>query len=50
MTLHPGDVLMLGTDALEDGQRLTARAGQRIEISMPGFATPLSNALVAEVA
>ena len=50
MTLHAGDVLLLGTDVPSGGQRLTARAGQRIEISAPGFSAPLSNALVAEVA
>ena len=50
MTLRPGDVLLLGTDVLNDGQRLTAQVGQRIDISASGFPTPLSNALVAEVA
>lgn len=46
MTLHPGDVLLLGCGA----QRPLARAGQRIDISAPG--TPalgtLSNTLAAE--
>lgn len=50
MTLRAGDVLMLGCDALEgEGGRATrplARAGQRIELSAPGFAT-LSNTLAA---
>lgn len=45
MTLHTGDVLMLGCDA----GRPLARAGDRIEISAPGFA-PLRNTLVAEAA
>lgn len=45
MTLQPGDVLMLGCDL----GRPLARAGDRIEISAPGFAT-LGNTLVAEVA
>lgn len=43
MTLRPGDVLMLGCDS----GRPLARAGDRIEISAPGFET-LSNTLVAE--
>lgn len=50
MTLHAGDLLLLGTDVLRDGQRLTARVGQRIDIGAAGFPTSLSNALVAEVA
>jgi 5-oxopent-3-ene-1,2,5-tricarboxylate decarboxylase/2-hydroxyhepta-2,4-diene-1,7-dioate isomerase len=45
MTLHPGDVLMLGCDA----GRPLAKAGDRVEISAPGFGT-LSNTLVAEAA
>ena len=49
MTLQPGDVLMLGTDCLEDGTRPRAQAGDRIEISAPGFA-PLVNTLVEEAA
>ncbi|HXE21404.1 MAG TPA: fumarylacetoacetate hydrolase family protein [Rhodoferax sp.] len=43
MTLRRGDVLMLGCDA----GRPLAQAGDRIDISAPGFAT-LSNTLVAE--
>ena len=43
MTLHPGDVLMLGCDA---GRPLAA-VGDRIRIDAPGFATLASN-LVAE--
>lgn len=43
MTLHPGDVLMLGCDA---GRPLATR-GDRIDISAPGFGT-LSNTLVEE--
>ena len=49
MTLHAGDVLMLGSDCLADGTRPRARAGDRIEISAPGFA-PLVNTLVGESA
>jgi 5-oxopent-3-ene-1,2,5-tricarboxylate decarboxylase / 2-hydroxyhepta-2,4-diene-1,7-dioate isomerase len=37
MTLQPGDVLMLGTDCLEDGGRPLAKAGDTVEISAPGF-------------
>ena len=43
MTLAHGDVLMLGCDA----GRPLAHAGDRIEISAPGFET-LSNTLVAQ--
>lgn len=43
MTLQPGDVLMLGCDA----GRPLAKAGDRIDITAPGFGT-LSNTLVAE--
>jgi 5-oxopent-3-ene-1,2,5-tricarboxylate decarboxylase/2-hydroxyhepta-2,4-diene-1,7-dioate isomerase len=39
MTLQPGDVLMLGTDCLADGTRPRAKAGDRVEISAPGFAS-----------
>ena len=48
-TLQAGDVLMLGTDCLPDGTRPRAKAGDRIEISAPGFA-PLVNTLVEEAA
>jgi 5-oxopent-3-ene-1,2,5-tricarboxylate decarboxylase/2-hydroxyhepta-2,4-diene-1,7-dioate isomerase len=37
MTLQPGDVLMVGTDCLENGTRPRAKAGDRVEISAPGF-------------
>lgn len=39
MTLQPGDVLMVGTDCLTDGTRPRAKAGDRVEISAPGFDT-----------
>jgi len=39
MTLQAGDVLMVGTDCLADGSRPRARAGDRVEISAPGFAS-----------
>lgn len=45
MTLAPGDVLMLGCDA----GRPRARAGDRIEISMPALGR-LANTLIGEVA
>lgn len=45
MTLHPGDVLMLGCDL----GRPLAQVGDRIEVSAPGFAT-LANTLLAEAA
>ncbi len=47
MTLHPGDVLMLGSDCLADGTRPLARAGDRVEITAPGFA-PLVNTFCVE--
>ena len=37
MTLQPGDVLMVGTDCLSDGTRPTAKVGDQVEISAPGF-------------
>ena len=37
MTLRPGDVLMVGTDCLEDGSRPLAKAGDTVEVSAPGF-------------
>ena len=38
MTLQSGDVLMVGSDCLADGTRPRAQAGDRVEISAPGFA------------
>ena len=43
MTLQPGDVLMVGTDCLPDGTRPRAKAGDRVEISTPGFASVVTN-------
>ena len=43
MTLQPGDVLMVGTDCLADGSRPRAKAGDRVEISAPGFASVVTN-------
>jgi 5-oxopent-3-ene-1,2,5-tricarboxylate decarboxylase/2-hydroxyhepta-2,4-diene-1,7-dioate isomerase len=37
MTLQPGDVLIVGNDCLVDGSRPRAKAGDRVEISAPGF-------------
>ena len=45
--LEPGDVLMVGTDCLADGTRPRAKAGDRVEITAPGFA-PLVHALTQE--
>lgn len=52
MTLHPGDVLMLGCDIAADGKRPLAQVGDLIEISAPGLPGlgTLTNLLVAEVA
>ncbi len=46
-SMRPGDVLMLGTDCLEDGSRPRAKAGDAIEITATGFA-PLVNHFVGE--
>jgi 5-oxopent-3-ene-1,2,5-tricarboxylate decarboxylase / 2-hydroxyhepta-2,4-diene-1,7-dioate isomerase len=50
MTLHDGDVLMLGCDCLADGKRPVAIVGAVITISSPSHPTLgiLSNTLVAE--
>ena len=37
MTLREGDVLMLGSNCLPDGQRPLARVGDCVEISAPGL-------------
>ncbi len=42
MTLQSGDVLMVGTDCLADGTRPRAQAGDRVEISAPGFASVIT--------
>lgn len=39
MTLQAGDVLMVGSDCLDDGSRPRAKAGDRVEISAPGFSS-----------
>jgi 5-oxopent-3-ene-1,2,5-tricarboxylate decarboxylase/2-hydroxyhepta-2,4-diene-1,7-dioate isomerase len=38
MSLQAGDVLMLGTDVLANGQRPRARAGDTVCLTAPGFA------------
>ena len=43
MTLQPGDVLMVGTDCVADGTRPRAKAGDKVEISAPGFASVVTN-------
>lgn len=37
MTLQPGDVLMLGSDCLDDGSRPLVHAGDTVEIGAAGF-------------
>jgi 5-oxopent-3-ene-1,2,5-tricarboxylate decarboxylase / 2-hydroxyhepta-2,4-diene-1,7-dioate isomerase len=37
MTLQPGDVLMLGTDCLDDGSRPLMQAGDTVELTAAGF-------------
>jgi 5-oxopent-3-ene-1,2,5-tricarboxylate decarboxylase/2-hydroxyhepta-2,4-diene-1,7-dioate isomerase len=49
MTLQAGDVLMLGTDVLETGQRPRARAGDTVCLMAPGF-TPWVQTVQAEAA
>lgn len=46
-SMRPGDVLMVGTDCLEDGSRPRAKAGDSVEITATGFA-PLVNHFVQE--
>lgn len=47
MALRPGDVLMLGTDCLDDGSRPQVAPGDRVEIRAAGFA-PLRHDLIGE--
>ncbi len=46
MVLETGDVLMLGCDVCADGKRPLARAGDVVELCVPGFA-PLVNRIVS---
>lgn len=48
-SMRPGDVLMVGTDCLDDGSRPRARVGDSVEITATGFA-PLTNHFVEEKA
>lgn len=48
-SMRPGDVLMVGTDCLEDGSRPRAKAGNAVEITATGFA-PLVNHFIQEAA
>jgi 5-oxopent-3-ene-1,2,5-tricarboxylate decarboxylase/2-hydroxyhepta-2,4-diene-1,7-dioate isomerase len=52
MTLHDGDVLMLGCDCLANGKRPLAKVGDVIAISSPSHPAlgTLSNTLIAEAA
>lgn len=46
-SMRPGDVLMVGTDCLDDGSRPRVQAGDSVEITATGFA-PLVNHFVQE--
>ncbi|MFP5467120.1 MAG: fumarylacetoacetate hydrolase family protein [Gammaproteobacteria bacterium] len=46
-SLRAGDVLMVGTDCLEDGTRPRVRAGDAVEITATGFA-PLVNSFAED--
>ena len=48
-SLRPGDVLMVGSDCLDDGSRPHVKAGDAVEITATGFA-PLVNHFVQEAA
>ena len=48
MTLQPGDVLMVGSDCLADGTRPRAKAGDRVVVSAPGFASVTTTVRGAE--
>jgi 5-oxopent-3-ene-1,2,5-tricarboxylate decarboxylase / 2-hydroxyhepta-2,4-diene-1,7-dioate isomerase len=48
-SMRPGDVLMLGTDCLDNGSRPRARAGDAVEITATGF-SPLVNHFIQEAA
>jgi 5-oxopent-3-ene-1,2,5-tricarboxylate decarboxylase/2-hydroxyhepta-2,4-diene-1,7-dioate isomerase len=48
-SLQPGDVLMLGTDCLEDGARVRVHEGDAVEITAQGL-SPLVNHFVRETA
>ena len=48
-SMRPGDVLMVGSDCLDDGSRPHVKAGDAVEITATGFA-PLVNHFVQEAA
>lgn len=48
MTLQPGDVLLVGSEALPDGTRPRVAAGDAVEVSAPGF-RPVLQRFAAEV-
>jgi 5-oxopent-3-ene-1,2,5-tricarboxylate decarboxylase/2-hydroxyhepta-2,4-diene-1,7-dioate isomerase len=48
MTLQEGDVLMLGTDCLDSGERPRARAGDTVRIEAAGFA-PFNQTVVSDL-
>lgn len=47
--MRPGDVLMVGTDCLDDGTRPRVKAGDAVEITATGF-SPLVNHFIQEAA
>jgi 5-oxopent-3-ene-1,2,5-tricarboxylate decarboxylase/2-hydroxyhepta-2,4-diene-1,7-dioate isomerase len=48
-SMRPGDVLMLGTDCLDDSTRPLVKAGGAVEVTSAGF-SPLVNHFVREAA
>ena len=48
-SMRPGDVLMVGTDCLEEGSRPRVKAGDSVEITATAFA-PLVNHFIQEAA
>ncbi len=48
-SMRPGDVLMLGTDCLDDGTRPRVKVGDSVEITATGF-VPLVNHFIQEAA
>ncbi len=48
-SMRPGDVLMVGTDCLDDGTRPRVRVGECVEITCAGL-PPLTNPFVQEAA
>ena len=46
-SMRPGDVLMVGTDCLEDGTRVRVRAGDAVDITAQGF-RPLNHHFIQE--